>query len=358
LIDASASSRLALWGAAVRMWADHPWFGVGPAHFDYRFREYRPELVQGRPDRVHNDYLNLFADWGAVGGVIVFSGAGILIFWLRRTWPQVRREENDFGSGQGNRFAFFLGATCGLVALAVHSLMDFNLHIPANALVGVTLLALLTSNVRYATERYWLRPRRPLKLVFTTGLGAVVICFLAQTWRLGGEAHWLAQAQRQPVFSSERAAALEKAFVCEPKNFATAYDIGECLRMQSLEGGSNFAAQGQQALDWYTRSRQLNPQDGYSFLRTGMCLDWLGRHAEAEPFYQQAEARDPNGYFMVANIGWHYVETGDYAAAREWFIRSLQLSSKDNVIARNYLAICESRLLAKASGERQLPFGY
>ncbi len=358
LIDPSAASRLALWGAASRMWTDHPWFGVGPAHFDYRFREYRTELVQGRPDRVHNDYLNLLADWGAVGGIIVFTGAGIFIFWLRRTWPQVRREENDFGSGQGNRFAFFLGATCGLTALAVHSLMDFNLHIPANALVGVTLLALLTSNVRYATERYWLRPRLPLKLVLATGLGALAVYFFAQTWRLGDEAHWLAQAQKLPVFSPERAAALEKAFACEPKNFATAYDIGECLRMQSLEGGSNFAAQGQQALAWYTRSLRLNPQDGYSFLRTGMCLDWLGRHAEAEPFYGQAEARDPNGYFMVANIGWHYVETGDYAAAREWFVRSLQLSAKDNVIARNYLAICESRLLAKASGQRQLPFGY
>jgi O-antigen ligase len=358
LIDASASSRLALWGAAARMWADHPWFGVGPAHFDYRFREYRPESVQGRPDRVHNDYLNLLADWGAVGGVIVLGGAGIFIFWLRRTWPQVRREENDFGSGQGNRFAFFLGATCGVVALAVHSAMDFNLHIPANALVGVTLLALLTSNVRYATERYWQRPRVPLKLALTTGLGVVVIYLGVQTWRLGGEGHWLAQAQKLPVFSPERAAALEKAFACEPKNFATAYDLGECWRMQSLEGGSNFAAQGRQALAWYARARRLNPQDGYSLLRTGMCLDWLGQSAEAEPFYLQAEALDPNGYFMVANIGWHYVETGDYATAREWFTRSLRLSANDNAIAANYLAICEARMVAKASGQRPLPFGY
>ena len=53
-----------LWMAAEQMWRDHFWWGVGPAHYDYRFREYRPESIQLSPDRAHNDYLNLLADWG------------------------------------------------------------------------------------------------------------------------------------------------------------------------------------------------------------------------------------------------------------------------------------------------------
>jgi len=358
MIDASAGSRLALWQSAARMWVDHPWFGVGPAHFDYRFREYRPEYIQGRPDRVHNDYINLLADWGATGAVMVFTGMGIFVFWLRKTWPHVRREENDFGSGQSNRFAFFLGALCGLVALAVHSAMDFNLHIPANALAGVTLLALLASNARYATERFWFRPPVTLKLVLATALGAGAMYFSVQAWRLGREAHWLAAAEKQPDFSLERAAALEKAFACEPDNFATAYAIGEYFRVQSLAGVENSTLSAQNALDWYARAIRLNPHDGYSFLRTGMCLDWLDRHREAEPAYRAAEARDPNGYFMLANIGWHYVQIGDYAAAQEWFNRSLKLEGNDNVIARNYLAICQAKLAEKASGRPVLPSNY
>ncbi len=358
MIDSSADSRLQLWRVAAQMWVEHPWAGVGPAHFDYRFREYRPENMQGHPDRVHNDYLNLLADWGAVGGVIVFAGIGIFIFWLKQTWPHVRREENDFGTGQSNRFAFFLGATCGLAALAVHSAMDFNLHIPANTLAGVTLLALVAGNARYATEQFWFRPGRPLKLMGATALGGAAIYFAVQTWRLGGEARWLAQAERQPAFSPERMAAVEKAFACEPKNFATAYEIGECLRTESFTGGENSAATGQKALAWYAHAIRLNPHDAYSFLRTGMCLDWLGRPDAAEPAYHEAEQRDPNGNYLVANIGWHYVQTGDYAAAREWFSRSLRLCGNGNDIARNYLAICESRLAAKASGRPQLPSGY
>jgi O-antigen ligase len=359
MTDGSSASRLEIWGAAARMWRDNPWVGVGPAHFDYRFREYRPEAIQARPDRAHNDYLNLLADWGIVGGVIVFAGMGIFVFSLGKTWPHVRRAESDFGSGQSNRFAFFLGATCGLAALAVHSVMDFNLHIPANALVAVTLLALVASNARFATERFWLRLRLPLKLGLTAMLGGVIIYLANQEWRRAGETHWLAQAAQKPNFSPERAAALEKAFTCEPQNFETAYEIGECFRTQSLNGEENFAALAKTALDWYARDIQLDPYDGYGFLRTGMCLDWLGQHGEkTETAYREAEVRDPNGYFTVANIGWHYVQVGDYAAAQEWFTRSLWLSSEHNEIARNYLSICQTKMADRASGRPQLPATY
>jgi O-antigen ligase len=348
------SSRLMMWGAAARMWQDHPWTGVGPAHFDYRFREYRPEMMQARPDRVHNDYLNLLADWGVVGGVLVLAGISIFVFSLRKTWPHVRREENDFGSGQSNRFAFFIGAVGGLTALAVHSLFDFNLHIPANALAGVVLLALVTSNARYASEQYWLRMRRPAKLALSAVLGVVVIAFGVQEFRGSREAFWLGRAEPLPNFSPERAAALEKAFACEPSNAQTAYEIGECYRIQSLEGGDDFAKLGQKALDWHAQVIRLNPHDGYGYLRTGMCLDWLGQTQKSTPFYAEAELRDPNGYYVVANIGWHYVQTGDYAAAQECFTRSLKLWG-DNAIARNYLSICESKLAEAASGRPQLP---
>lgn len=351
------SSRLQMWQAAAEMWRDHLWFGVGPDHYDYRFREYRPETIQSRPDRVHNDYLNLLADWGVAGGVIVLVGGGIFVIHLRKTWPHVRREENAFGTGQSNRFAFFLGAIGGVTALAVHSVVDFNLHIPANALVGVALLALVASNVRFATEQHWLRLRRPMKVVFTIMLVGVAVYLTSQVWRVGGETYWLARAARQPIFSTPRAEALGKAFKREPNNAQTAYAIGECFRTQSLDGGENFAELAKTAMEWYAAASKLNPHDGYNYLRTGMCLDWLNRQGESEPWFAQAEACDPNGYYMTANIGWHYVQAGDYATARQWFMRSLKLDG-NNPIALNYLAICERKLIEKASGKPVLPFSF
>ena len=344
------SSRWEMWRAATRMWQDHFWFGVGPGHYDYRFREYRPEFFQQRPSRAHNDYLNLLADWGTVGGVIVFAGAVIFLVQLRQTWPHVRRQENAFGSGQSNRFAFFLGGLAGLAALAAHSVVDFSLHIPANALVGVVLLALLASNVRFAHEHHWVRLRGPLKIFVTVVLAGVAVYFALQEWRLAREARWLARAARQFPFSTPRAFALGDAFACEPKNFNTCYEIGECYRTQSFDGGRNYAELATNAILWYAAAMKLNPHDGYNYLRTGMCLDWLGQTNQTEVLYSEAEARDPNGYYMADFIAWHYVQTGDFAEARHWFIRSIKLGPV-NPIASSYLSILEDRLEAKAAGK-------
>ena len=96
----------------------------------------------------------------------------------------------------------------------------------------------------------------------------------------------------------------------------------------------------------------------HSGLVFGVCLRVLGRHADAEPFFHEAERRDPNGHYLIANIGWHYVETGDYAAARQWFQRAIRLSNYSEPIAENYLTICEARLLDQASGKPVLPSGF
>ena len=352
-------SRLAMWGAAVRMWRDYPWWGVGPGHFDYRFREYRPENFQVRPEHAHEDYLEMFADWGLTGGFIVFGGIGIFVFGLRQSWPHVRREENDFGSAMSSRYAFFLGGVSGLFALAAHSLVDFNLHVPANALAGVVVLALVAANLRFATKRYWVRARPPLQWALTGGLGALIIYFGAQTWRRGGEIIWTARAEVLPVYSNEQAAALQQALVFEPGNYLTAYNIGECFRVQSLDGGDNYAELAQKGFDFYALGIRLNPCDAYCRLRAGMSLDWLGRPAEAEKYYAEADRRDPDGNFVVANIGWHFVQVGDYPAAREWFMRAWKLSGWRNDIAKNsLLEICQPKLLDRASGRLPMSFFY
>lgn len=350
--------RLDIWTAAEQMWRDHFWWGVGPAHYDYRFREYRPESVQMSPDRAHNDYLNLLADWGAAGGIIVLAGMVTFGAGLRKTWKYVRPSENDFGRGMSNRFAFFLGASAGLFALAVHSMVDFNLHIPANAILGVTLLALLSSNLRFATERHWLGARLPVKMLATLVLVAGVAYLGCQGWRRGQEAVWLARAEQSPVYSPAQAANLKKAFDVELMNFETAYNIGEAYRVQSFDGGQNYEDLAKTAMQWYARGMKLNPHDGYNYLRYGMCLDWLEKHDEAGPYFNRADALDPNSYYTAANIGWHYVQAGNYAAARPWLERSLRLRWQQNGAAASYLEITERKLVENASGQNVLPPGF
>jgi Flp pilus assembly protein TadD len=190
-------------------------------------------------------------------------------------------------------------------------------------------------------------------------LGGLMFYFAAQAWRRGGDALWTARAELKPAYSTEQAAALQKALACEPADYLAAYNIGECFRTQSQDGGENYAELAKTALDFYLLGIRLNPCDAYCQLRAGVCLDWLDRHGEAERYFATAEMRDPNGNFVVASIGQHYVQIGDYAAARQWFIRAYKLSVMKNDLARDYLYnVCEPKLLDRASGRLPLQMFY
>jgi O-antigen ligase len=352
--------RFALWKPAARMWQDHVWWGVGPAHFNSRFRAYRPEGIQLSPDRTHNDYLNTLTDYGLVGGALVVCALGLLVFGIAKTWRSVRLGSGDLGAKPGrNKFAFMLGASLGLIALLFHSLVDFNMHIPANALLAIALMALLASHIRFATDNYWVGLRHWSQALSSAVLIAGMVYLAPHGWRTASESVWLIRAERAASFSAMQVKMLRRAFAIEPMNGQTAFGIGEALRRQSQEGGQAYAGQegvsyqrlAQEAMEWFGRAMKLNPYDSRSFSAYGWCLDWLDRQPESQVYFARAEELDPNNYYNLNNIGLHYIQLGDFAAARPWFERSLRLNSQDNPIAYSHLQIANTRLLEAATNE-------
>ena len=242
-----------------------------------------------------------------------------------------------------------LGASTGLFALLLHSVVDFNMHIPANAIVAVSLMALLSSHLRFATHGHWKTAASWTKGLATLILLAGTISLVAQGWCRAHEYVWLNRAGRASYASPDQIALLKKAFAIEPDNFETAYALGEAYRVESWEGNDHYAELAYQAMEWYDRSLKLNPFYAEGWMRWGMCLDWLGRHEEAGRYFARAERLDPNNNFIIAHMGWHYVQMGNYAAARSWFERSLRLESQNNLIARSYLEITKRRLVEGAA---------
>jgi len=336
-----------LWDSTKVMWRDHFWVGVGPGHYDYRFRAYRPLEVQLQPDHAHNEYLNLVADWGTVGATVV--GAGLVIFFagVARSWRYVRREEREFKSNYSNKFALVLGGTLGLVALLGHSFVDFNLQIPANAILAVTLVALVSSHLRFASEKYWVSAGGALRIVVAALLLGGTVVFAQQTVRLGREYLWLERAAIKPIYSDEQIACLQKAWTAESKNYQTVFDIGEAYRIQSMVDADDytFGPLATNAMAWFARGTICNPYHHKSYLGYGQCLDWVKRFDEAKVFFNRADELDPNGYFTSAWMAWHYVQLEDYAAARSWAERSIKLEREGNQIGESELAIATRELL-------------
>lgn len=350
--------RFTLWEPAFQMWKENPWFGVGPAHFDIRFRAYRPEAVQLTPDRVHNDYLNTLADWGIVGVVLVLSAWVLLGLGVYKTWRSPRLAAADIGGkSMSNKFAFVLGTSLGLTAILTHSVVDFNMHIPANAILVVTLMALLSAHLRFATERFWFGPRAVIKALVSVLILGATAYLLPQAWRHGAEFVWLDRASRAPSFSPRQVELLRHAHRIEPMNPQTTLSVGEAYRRQSQEGGLSYQGQAgvdyrilaEQAMVWFGKGMGLNPHDSRNYSGYGWCLDWLDRPSEAEGYFDRAEQLDPNNYFNLNNIGMHYVQSGNFAAAKPWFERSLALEWQFNDTARNYLRIIQGRMAEAAT---------
>jgi O-antigen ligase len=192
------SARFDLWEPAIRLWEENPWWGIGPNHYNFRYRAYRLQSEQGQPDRAHNDYLNTLADWGIAGAALVLGAVILLYAGVWKTWRFVRGTAADLGSANSNKFALVLGGSFAVAAILVHSFVDFNMHIPANAILAIALMALVTSTLRFATEAYWHGVRTGLRLTFT-GLLILGIGFLAlSALRAAREQVWLVRAARFP----------------------------------------------------------------------------------------------------------------------------------------------------------------
>jgi len=354
----SDDARFALWAPATRIWQENPWWGVGPGHFDYRFRAYRPVEIEARPDRAHNDFLNTLADWGIAGAALVGSAWIFLAAGVAKIWRSLDVPAGDLGARRSsNKYAFVLGSSLGLLAIFCHSAVDFNMHIPANAILTVVLMALLSSHLRFATERYWMTAATGLKTLGSAVLAGGMVYLFVQGRRQMGESRWLSQASKAPSFSTAQIDCLKRAFAVEPMNHETAYAIGEACRVQSQDGDNNYEQLAGEAETWFARCAKLDRWDDAAYLGYAWCLDWLGHKSESEPYFQKALELDPNGYHTAACLGIHYMEIGDYAAAKSCFERSIRLQGLFNPIARTYLQISENRLRDAATNEINAQLG-
>lgn len=140
--DGSLQSRLVVWQAVLAMLRDHPLLGTGPGTFATVFTQYQPPGMLVRFFQAHNDYLHFLAETGiAMAAVIAWLVAAVFRKGMARLYSPSRLQSG-----------IALGAMGGLVAILVHSVFDFNLHIPANALLFTVLAALAAGGKQQTGE--------------------------------------------------------------------------------------------------------------------------------------------------------------------------------------------------------------
>lgn len=137
-------NRPIFWANTVGIFLDFPLFGTGLGTFaslypDLRFEENPVQLYHA-----HNDYLEYLAELGIIG-MILLSGCILFIIYYSFLIWRTRRNREAKGIA--------LGGLVALVLILVHSITDFNLHIPANMMLFSVVLSLTIVTATFKFQR-------------------------------------------------------------------------------------------------------------------------------------------------------------------------------------------------------------
>ncbi len=132
--------RLSIWRDTLHLIRRDPLLGSGFGTFAVVYPSVQTAFLSHLVDYAHCDYLQIAAELGVPGGILLFGA----IFWiLGRTVRHCSR-----ACGEHDK-AISLACLGSITAILLHSLADFNLYIPANALVFAIVLALAWSNATH-----------------------------------------------------------------------------------------------------------------------------------------------------------------------------------------------------------------
>jgi O-antigen ligase len=140
--EVTTDRRFSMFRGTVHIFEDHPIKGAGLGALVAVYPRYET-LYDGKlVDHAHNDYIEMLAETGLVGGI-----CGLAFLWIL-----FGEAKSCYAADQGHfSRALHAGAVTGLCGILLHGFVDFNLHIPSNALLFL-LMAHLATAPPLATE--------------------------------------------------------------------------------------------------------------------------------------------------------------------------------------------------------------
>lgn len=352
-------TRFLIWHAALDQFRLAPWFGTGSGTYLIFGRFFRNTEVQADPVHVHNDYLELLAEYGILGAVVMALFLAAHLFAGTKSVALLARHRlRASPDGLSTAVALQIGALSAVAALLAHSVVDFNLHIPGNALLLAFVFGILSNpgvvqgeGARTSVVTPWFRYALPF-----AGL-----CFLgAGLWQVAGSLR-AGQSLRTPVAwqaamilpkmpgeywtEQARIALRDRAFVkCadaaktglgfEKKNPDLYLYLGEANRMQALQMQQRHSRALEQAFlhaaeDAYRHGLELFPNDETLLVRLAQTMDGQKRFDEAEALFIEAFKADPNLGLTRAFYGAHLRKMGRNEEAAEQYRRARFLSDRN-----------------------------
>ncbi len=140
LDEVQKSNRPLVWANTMEITRDFPLFGSGLGTFNAVYPAYEIRSHSGHYTHAHNDYLEYLAELGIMGMVCLLGGILFLLYTTFRVWRDRRHPEVK---------GLVMGGVVAVICMLIHSIADFNLHIPANMLLFTAVLTLTYNTAFY-----------------------------------------------------------------------------------------------------------------------------------------------------------------------------------------------------------------
>jgi len=129
----------------IQMIAEQPLTGIGAGNYFSTFPNYQQLDIWAYYYHAHNDYLEFLSEYGVIGFLLLCSA---VLYSLLMAYKAMKLRRSPLM--QGMAFAGFMG----ILSIIIHSSVDFNLQIPANAAMFVLLMGLciIASSMQYKKQ--------------------------------------------------------------------------------------------------------------------------------------------------------------------------------------------------------------
>jgi len=335
--------RFSLWRNALALVKEAPIFGSGLGTFEYIFLRYRPdELPQDRQAfYAHNDYLELLIETGFPGLLIVL-------------WSIIRFFQYGLKGYFQHRdpvlTPLVLGGLTSCTAMFIHSLFDFNLQIPANALLFFIILAMTTATVQLmmrggskergvrkkepGMKRSLFFPEIPGTYRFKSSWGFVVgvICIagvLLFNFRknVAGMYYNKAKTAQLQDLSLNAIPLYQKAIGIDSGNALFHESLGELYRHlgKTTPHGEKWYNLAVQA---YENAIALNAYNPVYYYYLGWTYDALDMEEEAVQAFDTAIKYNPRISFYYENLGKYFFSIDQVEAAIRRYKKAVQINPR------------------------------
>ncbi len=285
--------RLSVWGATSKMFADHPFTGVGAGNFTVKVQYYYGDydLPEGQINwmRPHNDFLWVLSEKGVFALMAYLALFALAFYYI---WIIIRGD-----SGHANKW-LSLCLFMGLVAYLVNAFFDFPLERVNHQIVLSLYLASLISIV------HQLKPNnRPLQLSRPYFIIPLLVLLLVAT-KFGHE------------------------HITQEKHVGMARNANVSQRWDLMLDAAQRAK-----TPWKTLDALAVP---VSFFE-GFAYTKLGDGHKALQAFTEAYRQNPHRKYILNNMGVLYMQNEQYDTGIRFFLETLYMFPRD-IQTLNYLA--------------------